>query len=122
MLEDLIEEVQFYGNHPEFKDDQSLVCTVLFDYMTRKFQLRDRLIDEPFDNEDQLVTQIETSIYNKKTDLAAELAKNRIKADALTLDDLLPNDVREVDHHKAELPLYCWINPLKIKFHINALT
>ena len=67
MLEDLIEEVQFYGNHPEFKDDQSLVCTVLFDYMTRKFQLRDRLIDEPFDNEDQLVTQIETSIYNKKT-------------------------------------------------------
>lgn len=83
--------------------------------MTRKFQLRDRLLDEPYDNNDQLVTQIETTIYNNKTDLAAELAKNRIKADALTLDDLLPNDVREVEHHKAELPLYCWINPLKIK-------
>ena len=83
--------------------------------MTRKFQLRDRLLDEPFDNNDQLITQIETTIHNNKTDLAAELAKNRIKADALTLDDLLPTEVREVDQHKAELPLYCWINPLKIK-------
>jgi hypothetical protein len=83
--------------------------------MTRKFQLRDRLLDEPFDNHDQLITQIETTIHNNKTDLAAELAKNRIKADALTLDDLLPTEVREVDQHKAELPLYCWINPLKIR-------
>ena len=83
--------------------------------MTRKFQLRDRLSDEPFDNHDQLITQIETTIYSNKTDLAAELAKNRIKADALTLDDLLPTDVKEVEHHKAELPLYCWINTLKIK-------
>jgi hypothetical protein len=115
VLEDLIEEVQFYGKNPDLKDEQSLVCTILFDYMTRKFQLRDRLSDEPFDNHDQLITQIETTIYSNKTDLAAELAKNRIKADALTLDDLLPTDVKEVEHHKAELPLYCWINTLKIK-------
>jgi len=81
--------------------------------MMRKFQLRDQLIDEPLDNQDGLVTQIETKIHYNKTNLAAELAKNRIKADALTLDDLLPTDIREVDTHKAELPLYCWINPLK---------
>lgn len=92
-----------------------MVSTILFDYMMRKFQLRDKLSTEPLDNQNELVTQIETKIHFNKTNLAAELAKNRIKADALTLEDLLPQDLREVDTHKAELPLYCWINPLKTK-------
>ena len=83
--------------------------------MKRKFQLRSGLIEEPLDNSDQLITDIENTIANEKTDLAAGLAKNRIKADALTLEDLLPVELREVDQHKAELPLYCWMNPLKIE-------
>ena len=87
--------------------------------MTRKFQLRDRLVDEPLDNSDPLVSQIEHTIHREKTDLAAELAKNRIKADALTIDDLLPRELREVEHHRAELPLYCWINPVKIEYVSN---
>ena len=91
------------------------MSTILYDYMIRKFQLRDRLLDEPYDNHDYLVTQIETKIFHEKTNLAAELAKNRIRADALTLEQLLPADLREVETHKAELPLYCWINPLKIE-------
>lgn len=82
--------------------------------MMRKFELRDQLLEEPFDNEDGLVTQIENAIFKEKTDLAAELAKNRIKADASSLDELLPKELREVEQHKAELPLYCWVNPLKI--------
>ena len=82
--------------------------------MVRKFQLRDKLIEEPYDNQDETVTLIENTIYMEKTNLAAALAKNRIKADALTLEDLLPSELREVDQHRAELPLYCWINPLKI--------
>lgn len=81
--------------------------------MMRKFQLRDKLVEEPLDNHDPLITSIETTIHSEKTDLAAELAKNRIKADALTLEELLPQELREVEQHKAELPLYCWINTLK---------
>ena len=115
ILEDLTYDVEFYNRYPEFKDDESLVSTILFDYMMRKFQLRERLVDEPFDNQNELVTQIETKIHLNKTNLAAKLAKNRISANALTVDDLLPADLREVDTHKAELPLYCWINPLKAK-------
>ena len=83
--------------------------------MKRKFQHRLGLIEPPFDNFDQLINEIENSIFNEKTDFAAALAKNRIKADALTLEDLLPMELREVDQHKAELPLYCWANPLKIE-------
>jgi hypothetical protein len=81
--------------------------------MKRKFQLRDRLCETPLDNHDEFITQIEHTIHKEKTDLAAELAKNRIKADALTLEELLPKEIREVDQHKAELPLYCWVNQLK---------
>lgn len=82
--------------------------------MMRKFQVRSSLVEEPLDNRDQVVNLIENTILAEKTNLAAELAKNRIKADALTLEDLLPKDLREVDQHRAELPLYCWVNQLKI--------
>lgn len=82
--------------------------------MTRKFELRDKLIEEPFDNHDDLITEIENAIHKEKTDLAAELAKNRIRADASTIEQLLPKELREVEQHRAELPLYCWVNQIKI--------
>ncbi len=113
-MEELIDTCQLYDSYAQLKDESSLTCTVLFDYMIRKFQLRDKLLEEPYDNADQIVTFIETTIHREKTNLAAALAKNRIRADALTLEDLLPKEIREVDQHRAELPLYCWINPLKI--------
>lgn len=109
----------------KFKDEQSLVCTILFDYMKRKFQLRegvhtptsstsDENNNTSSSNPDELIiTQIEHAIFKEKTDLAAELAKNRIRADALTLEQLLPREIREVEQHRAELPLYCWVNPIR---------
>lgn len=81
--------------------------------MKRKFQLRENLFTPPLDNEDELITEIEQTIHKEKTDLAAELAKNRIRADALTLEQLLPREIREVEQHRAELPLYCWVNPVR---------
>lgn len=83
--------------------------------MKRKFQLRENLFTPAptLDNADELITQIEHTIHKEKTDLAAELAKNRIRADALTLEQLLPREIREVDQHRAELPLYCWVNPIR---------
>jgi hypothetical protein len=112
ILEDLLDDCQFYGKHPESKDEQSLVCTILFDYMMRKFQLRE-LTEQDLMNPDKLVGLIESWIYQEKTSLAAALAKNRIKSDALSVEELLPIELREVETHKAELPIYCWINPLK---------
>lgn len=94
------------------KDDQSLACTILFDYMMRKFQQREITEDE-LTQRDALVALLEQHIYQEKTHLAAALARNRIKQDALTVEELLPMELREVEQHKAELPLYCWVNPLK---------
>lgn len=59
----------------------SLVSTILYDYLSRKFQPRDDPVDvddkEDLSNNDQLVTTIEQAILHEKTRLAAALARNR---------------------------------------------
>ncbi|CAF5184940.1 unnamed protein product, partial [Rotaria magnacalcarata] len=99
------------------KDELSLVSTILYDYLSRKFQPRDELVDpddkEDLSNSDPLVTTIENAILQERKRLAAALARNRIKSQALSLEDLLPENVREVQQHSAELPIYAWVNLIK---------
>ena len=63
------------------KDELSLVSTVLYDYLSRKFQPRDDPVDiddkEDLSNNDQLVSTIENAILQERTHLAAALARNR---------------------------------------------
>ncbi|CAF1409652.1 unnamed protein product [Adineta ricciae] len=117
VVEELLEETQFFSNFPELKDELSLVSTVLYDYLSRKFQPRDDPVDiddnEDLSNNDQLVSTIENAILQERTHLAAALARNRIKSQALSLEDLLPENVREVQQHSAELPVYAWVNLVK---------
>ncbi|CAF5136781.1 unnamed protein product, partial [Rotaria socialis] len=41
IVEELLEETQFFGNYADLKDELSLVSTILYDYLSRKFQPRD---------------------------------------------------------------------------------
>ncbi|CAF0914061.1 unnamed protein product [Adineta steineri] len=117
IIEELLDETQFFSNYPEIKDELSLVSTILYDYLSRKFQPRDDPIDvddkEDLTNNDELVSHIETAILQERTRLAAALARNRIKSQALSIEDLLPENVREVQQHSAELPVYAWVNLIK---------
>ncbi|CAF1084711.1 unnamed protein product [Didymodactylos carnosus] len=113
VVEDLLDETQFFSLFPDLKDEYSLVCTILYDYLSRKFQIRDDPADENEPNNNALITQIENSILQEKTRLAAALARNRIKAQALSIEELLPESLREVQQHGAELPVYCWVNLIK---------
>ncbi|CAF1229551.1 unnamed protein product [Rotaria sordida] len=117
IVEELLEETQFFSNYPDLKDELSLVSVILYDYLSRKFQPRDDPIDpddkEDLSNNDQLVSTIENAILQERTRLAAALARNRIKSQALSLEDLLPENVREVQQHTAELPVYAWVNLIK---------
>ncbi|UJR27109.1 hypothetical protein I4U23_008408 [Adineta vaga] len=117
VIEELLDETQFFSNFPDLKDETSLVSTILYDYLSRKFQPRDVPVDvddkEDLSNNDQLVTTIEYAILQERTHLAAALARNRIKSQALSLEDLLPENVREVQQHSAELPVYAWVNLIK---------
>ncbi|CAF1048343.1 unnamed protein product [Rotaria sp. Silwood1] len=117
IVEELLDETQFFSNYPDLKDELSLVSTVLYDYLSRKFQPRDEPVDiddkEDLSNNDQLVSTIENAILQERTRLAAALARNRIKSQALSLEDLLPENLREVQQHSAELPVYAWVNLIK---------
>ncbi len=63
----------------------SLVSTVLYDYLSRKFQTRDAPIDaddkDDLSNNDKLVTTIEQAILQERTRLAAALARNRYRGE-----------------------------------------
>jgi len=40
----------------------------------------------------------------------------RIKSQALSIEDLLPESIREVQQHTAELPVYAWVNLIKTEY------
>ncbi|CAF5002306.1 unnamed protein product, partial [Rotaria socialis] len=126
IVEELLEETQFFGNYADLKDELSLVSTILYDYLSRKFQPRDEPVDpddkEDASNNDPLVTTIENAILQERKRLAAALARNRIKSQALSLEDLLPENLREVQQHSAELPIYAWVNLIKTEYVLKKNT
>ncbi|XP_030047188.1 putative methyltransferase NSUN7 [Microcaecilia unicolor] len=99
---------------PSIADDRtSLMIVILYDYQDRKFQPRilsnkEELIPE--------VQEIEHYLFRYKNKLAASLARCRIKYDALTIDHILPENVRKQEQRAFTLPLYAWINTVKTSF------
>lgn len=55
------------------------------------------------------------SISSFKTKLAAALARCRIKHDALSIYQILPESLRKQELRASTLPLYAWINTYKIR-------
>ncbi|KAM8808134.1 putative methyltransferase NSUN7 [Eudromia elegans] len=89
----------------------SLLVVMLYDLQDRKFQAREIVAEEEPVAE---VRKIEHYLYNFKTKLAAALARCRIKHDALSIEYILPETVRKQEQRASALPLYAWINTLKI--------
>ncbi|XP_059528717.1 putative methyltransferase NSUN7 isoform X1 [Myotis daubentonii] len=89
----------------------SLIIVMLYDFQDRKFQAR--LLS---DNKQCIVEvqEVENLLNSFKTKLAAALARCRIKHDALSIDHILPETVRNQELRASTLPLYAWINTLKI--------
>lgn len=85
---------------------------VLWDFQSRKFQPRVPVGDETLD---PAVVQIENAILGMKTKLNATLARRRIKASAPSIEYLLPDIVRAKSSSQKPIPVYAWVNQLKIK-------
>ncbi|NWI19908.1 NSUN7 methyltransferase, partial [Crypturellus soui] len=89
----------------------SLLVVMLYDLQDRKFEAREIVdVEEPVAE----VRKIEHYLYNFKTKLAAALARCRIKHDALSIEHILPETIRKQEQRASTLPLYAWINTLKI--------
>ncbi|KAK3099250.1 hypothetical protein FSP39_001586 [Pinctada imbricata] len=107
LFEEILQDCAFYSLYPEHMEDSGLVMVILCDYQGRKFQLR-----TPFPNEtlDQVAQQVEEAITECKTRLNAALARHRIKAEAPSLDHLLPESVRSKEEIRCSAPVYAWVN------------
>uniref|UniRef100_J3SCT3 Putative methyltransferase NSUN7-like n=1 Tax=Crotalus adamanteus TaxID=8729 RepID=J3SCT3_CROAD len=92
-------------------DLTSLVVVVLYDLQDRKFEARSVPEDEESIAE---VQEVERYLCSFKTKLAAALARCRIKHDALTIEHILPETIRRQEQRASNLPLYAWVNTLKI--------
>ncbi|XP_025087464.1 putative methyltransferase NSUN7 isoform X1 [Pomacea canaliculata] len=111
VFEDVLEDSMFFAHHPELQDDSALVMVVLWDFQSRKFQPRVPVGDETLD---PAVVQIENAILGMKTKLNATLARRRIKASAPSIEYLLPDIVRAKSSSQKPIPVYAWVNQLKI--------
>ncbi|CAO2639791.1 Putative methyltransferase NSUN7 [Lemmus lemmus] len=79
--------------------------------VNRKFQPRDFPNNEESISE---VQEVESLLNSCKTKLAASLARYRIKHDALSIYQILPETVKRQEQRASTLPLYAWINTGKI--------
>ncbi|XP_069780910.1 putative methyltransferase NSUN7 isoform X3 [Narcine bancroftii] len=111
ILEEILINSSFYPTQSVSVDSTSLVVIMLYDYQNRKFQPRSISEAEALIPE---VREVEKSLLNFKTKLAAALARCRIKNDAISIDLILPESVRNQEKRASSLPLYAWVNVLKI--------
>ncbi|CAH1778389.1 unnamed protein product [Owenia fusiformis] len=110
LLEVMLDDCAFFSLYSEFKDDEGIVMVMLYDFQHRKFQQRTPLRHEILDDE---LTDIEKALNKCKTKMNASLARNRIKSSALSLDHLLPDNVRKNEEVSVSLPIFAWVNLIK---------
>ncbi|XP_061188940.1 putative methyltransferase NSUN7 [Saccostrea echinata] len=110
LFEEILQDCAFFSTFPEFVEDSGLVMVMLCDFQGRKFQQR-----TPLPGETTLpdLLEIEQSILECKTHLNAALARHRIKAEAPSLDHLLPDTVRSKEELRSTMPVYGWVNHRK---------
>ncbi|XP_066287723.1 putative methyltransferase NSUN7 [Branchiostoma lanceolatum] len=110
LIETVLIESGFFIQHPVSDEDQSLVTVILCDLMNRNFRLPPPV---PNSTAIPIVTEVQETLMKARTKLNGALARNRIKHQALSLDVLLPEKVREKDKCSSTMPIYVWVNILK---------
>ncbi|XP_072525651.1 putative methyltransferase NSUN7 [Salminus brasiliensis] len=113
LLEDVLTDSCFYPSQQMPDDLMSLVVVMLYDLQDRKFQPREPMSgegEEPIEE----VRRVESSLFSFRTKLAASLARCRVKRNLLSIDDILPKNLREKHSRKHKLPLCAWVNTLRI--------
>ncbi|RUS85029.1 hypothetical protein EGW08_007213 [Elysia chlorotica] len=133
IFRDILEKTGFFHEFSNLRSDFSLVCIILYDLQSRKFQKRTPLPEElerpsaqaledaassgeyvcRADHLDDVCMEIENALYSRKTRLQSSFAKERIKRNAPSIEHLLPEQVRHKDETKSINPVFCWVNQMK---------
>ncbi|KAM7419234.1 hypothetical protein PAMA_016379 [Pampus argenteus] len=113
LLEDIMTDSCFHTSQHISGDLLPLAMVMLFDFQDRRFLLRERSTREGAELH-QEVRDLESSLHRCKTKLAASLARCRVKLNLQSVSCILPAHVRTKQHRAKLLPLYAWVNTLKI--------
>ncbi|XP_053920372.1 putative methyltransferase NSUN7 [Cuculus canorus] len=113
LLEEILLDSSAYPCQSIPDELTSLLVVMLYDLQDRKFQAR-KIFDE--DEPVAEVQQVECYLQSFKTKLAGALARYRIKHDAVSIESILPESLRKQEQRASVLPLFVWINTLKISF------
>uniref|UniRef100_A0A183T3C3 Calmodulin n=1 Tax=Schistocephalus solidus TaxID=70667 RepID=A0A183T3C3_SCHSO len=120
-LDKILDEVGFYSEYPDYKEEEFLVLVTLFDYTSRNYQRRtksDADIDllPPPENEERPAKyagrEIEKAIMAVSIHFAASVARIRVKEQVGSLRLLLPQEWRDAENHADVMPIYAWYNQL----------
>ncbi|XP_050983925.1 putative methyltransferase NSUN7 isoform X2 [Labeo rohita] len=115
LLEDVLIDSCFCLSQPMLDHSMSLVAVMLTDLMDRKFLPRLPPANQE-EEEVKAVREVEARLLRFRTKLVASLARCRIKHELLTLDNILPENMRHRQERATLLPLYGWINTLRSSF------
>ncbi|XP_041453647.1 putative methyltransferase NSUN7 [Lytechinus variegatus] len=111
LLEDVLMDSGFYSYDASAGENHGMIMVILCDMVYRKFAKRARRQPEtciPY------IQEVEEDMLRYTTKLNAALARNRIKYQAASIENLLPATVREREKCGSQLPCYAWINQLSI--------
>ncbi|XP_073778522.1 putative methyltransferase NSUN7 isoform X1 [Danio rerio] len=109
LLEDILIDSCFCLSQPMPDSSMSLVVVLLTDLLDRKFLPRRQSTNQ---KAVKAVREVEACLLRFKTKLVASLARCRIKHELLTLDRILPENIRHRQERETHLLLYTWINTL----------
>ena len=89
---------------------------MLLDFYEHNFRFSEsaRKKIEEIDSKNHLdhIYDIQKAFFQHKIKLCSAFARNRIKACALSLDAMLPSDIKEQKECGSRHPLCMWVNPL----------
>ncbi|CAH8501347.1 unnamed protein product [Heterobilharzia americana] len=114
ILEKLLDETSLFTKYPELRDEDTLVLVLCYDYTMRNFQCltlpNGRVV--LFPPGEETFKAVESCVQTMCTQLAACVARIRVRNQVTSLRHLLPEDWRKSEEITENMPLYGWYNQL----------
>ncbi|XP_066933621.1 putative methyltransferase NSUN7 [Clytia hemisphaerica] len=127
ILKDVLLDSTFYSSYFKLETyHHSKVMVMLLDFYDHGFRFSESVRKKiEIDSKNHLdhIHDIQKAFFQHKVKLCSAFARNRIKACALSLDAMLPAEVKERNEHGSRHSLFTWINPFVADAHciINQL-
>ncbi|KAL5112703.1 putative methyltransferase NSUN7 [Taenia crassiceps] len=139
ILDKIVDEVGFYGEYPDLREEEYLVLVTLYDYTARSYQRRTSkdaemdaaMVDEVDTRSPRLAARtivypptlevfqkVEQAVIDMSVHFAAAVARTRVKEQVGSLHLLLPLEWREAEGMAENMPFYGWYNQLLGKSEI----